>query len=114
MSETMFVIPGRSQQQGTSLNAGKLAGEYLEVTSTVEMNSNDMQRLGLNDGDQVRLSNATGAVVVRCKGRKPEDLPEGMIFLPYGPSSSQLMASDTGASGMPISKNIEVALDVIK
>lgn len=114
MSETMFIIPGRSQQQGTSLNAGKLAGEYLEVTSTVEMNTNDMRRLGLQDGDQVRLSNATGEVIVRCTGRKPEDLPEGLLFMAYGPSSSQLMASDTAASGMPISKNIEVNLDVVK
>jgi formylmethanofuran dehydrogenase subunit D len=36
-----------------------------------------------------------------------------MIFLPYGPSSSQLMASDTAGSGMPISKNFEVEVEVL-
>ena len=54
MPESMILIPGRSSKQGTSLNAGKLKEEYLEVTSTVEMNADDMLRLGLNDGDQVR------------------------------------------------------------
>jgi len=110
----MFIIPGRSQKQGTSLNGGKFEAEYIEVTSTVEMNTNDMRRLGLQDGDTVRLSNAIGEVAVRCTGRKPEDLPEGLLFIAYGPSSTQLMASDTGASGMPISKNIEVTVDVVK
>ena len=110
----MFIIPGRSQQQGTSLNSGKLEGEYLEVTSTVEMNINDMRRLGLQEGDEVRLKNTIGEVVVRCKGRKPDELPEGLLFMAYGPCSTQLMASDTGASGMPISKNIEVTVDAVK
>jgi formylmethanofuran dehydrogenase subunit D len=113
VTETMMIIPGRSQKQGTSLNAGKLGEEYLEVTSTAELNQDDMKRLGLEDGDRIRLRTTTGESVVRCKGRKPEDLPAGMIFLPYGPSSSQLMASDTAGSGMPISKNFEVEVEVL-
>jgi formylmethanofuran dehydrogenase subunit D len=113
VTETMIIIPGRSQKQGTSLNAGKLGEEYLEVTSTAELNQDDMKRLGIEDGDRIRLRTAIGESVVRCKGRKPEDLPEGMIFLPYGPSSSQLMESDTAGTGMPISKNFEVEVEVL-
>jgi len=111
MSESMILIAGRSSRQGTSLNKGKLGDEYTAVTSTVEMNPADMARLGLADGDAVRLSNAVGQTVVRCQGTKPDDLPAGVLFLPYGPPSSQLMASDTAGSGMPISKNIEVAVE---
>jgi len=108
MPETMLLIPGRSNKQGTSLNAGKLKEEYLQVTSTVEMNEDDMRRLDLKDGDRVRLSNDTGDFTASCRGKKAADLPPGMIFVAYGPSSSRLMASDTGGSGMPISKNIQV------
>jgi len=111
MSESMILIAGRSSRQGTSLNKGKLGDEYTAVTSTVEMNPADMARLGLADGDAVRLSNAVGQTVVRCQATKPDDLPAGVLFLPYGPPSSQLMASDTAGSGMPISKNIEVAVE---
>ena len=113
MADTMILIPGRSSKQGTSLNKGKLKDEYLEVTSTVEMNLTDMARLELKDGDQVRLSNQIGSTIVRCKGRKPEDLPLGVLFIAYGPPSSQLMASDTAGSGMPISKHIEVLVEKV-
>ena len=113
MAETMILVPGRSSKQGTSLNKGKLKEEYLSVTSTLEINTDDMQRLGLDEGDSVRLSNDVGETVVSCKGRKPEDLPSGMLFIPYGPPSSQLMASDTAGTGMPLSKHIEVLVEKV-
>ena len=113
MPETLILIPGRSSKQGTSLNKGKLKDEYLEVTATAEMNMDDMGRMGLTDGDQIRLSNSTGEAIVSCVGRKPEDLPAGMIFIPYGPPSSELMESDTAGSGMPMSKHMEVLVEKI-
>ena len=113
MAETMVLVPGRSSNQGTSLNKGKLKQEYLLITSTLEMNSDDMQRLGLEEGDSVRLSNDIGETIVSCKGCKPEDLPSGLLFIPYGPPSSQLMAADTAGTGMPLSKNIEVLVEKV-
>ncbi len=114
MAETMILIPGRSQKQGTSLNVGKLKDEYLEVTSTAELNEKDMRRLQLNDGDKIRLKSDVGQTVVTCKSKKDQDLPSGMIFIPYGPPSSQLMESDTAASGMPMSKHMEVKVTKVK
>lgn len=112
MAETMMLIPGRSNKQGTSLNAGKLKEEYQTVTSTIEMNEKDMNRLGLAVGDTVRLSCATGTTVVTCgKPRKNEDQPDGMIFIPYGPSSSELMEADTAGTGMPLSKHMMVDVE---
>jgi formylmethanofuran dehydrogenase subunit D len=113
MAETMILIPGRSSKQGTSLNVGKHGAEYQEVTTTLEMNVDDMARLGLKDGDPVQLRSAAGQTVVRCLGRKPQDLPSGVLFLAYGPASSQLMGSDTAATGMPISKNLEVEVEPV-
>ncbi len=113
MAETMILIPGRTSKQGTSLNAGKLKDAYRAVTSTAEMNADDMVRLELKDGDRLRLRSAFGETEVRCKGRKPTDLPAGMLFIAYGPPSSQLMSGDTAGSGMPLSKNIEVEVEKI-
>jgi formylmethanofuran dehydrogenase subunit D len=109
----MMLIGGRSSRQGTSLCAGKLAGEYVEVSSTVEMNADDMARLGLKDNDPVRLRSASGEVTVRCKGRAAKDLPSGLLFIAYGPLASRLMESDTAGSGMPISKNIQVEVEPV-
>lgn len=112
--KTMLLVPGRSQSQGTSLNKGKLKDEYLVVTATAELNENDMRRLKLVDGDKIRLASEVGQTVVACKAKKQDDLPEGMIFIPYGPSSSQLMGSDTAASGMPMSKHMEVSVEKVE
>ena len=111
MAEKMTLIAGRSSKQGVSLNVGKLGTEYREATTTLEMNANDMARLGLKDGDSVRLRTATGETLVHCKGRKVEDLPVGILFLAYGPAASQLMGGDTAGTGMPISKNFEVEIE---
>lgn len=113
MPETMLLIAGRSSDQGTSLNRGKLKEEYQVVTSTVEMNENDMIRLGIQDGDLVKLSNETGETTATCRPAKASDLPSGLLFIPYGPGSSQLMASDTAGSGMPISKNFTVHVEKV-
>jgi len=113
MSETMILIGGRSSSQGTSLCAGKLGTEYVDISSTLEMNVEDMARLGLKDNDRVRVRSATGEIVVRCKGRAAKDLPSGLLFIAYGPLSSALMDGDTAGSGMPLSKNIEVQIEPV-
>lgn len=113
MPVTMLLIPGRSSKQGTSLNKGKLGDEYQEVTSTVEINADDMVRLGFNNGDKLRLKNHVGEVVVTCVSKKATDLPEGMIFIAYGPTSSRLMDGDTAGSGMPLSKHLPVEVEKI-
>ena len=113
MPDKMMLIGGRSNKQGTSLCAGKLGGEYVQLSSTVEMNLEDMARLGLKNDSKVRLRSGVGEIVVRCKGRETKDLPPGLLFIAYGPFSSELMAGDTAASGMPISKNLEVEVEPV-
>ena len=113
MVETMTLIGGRSSKQGTSLCAGKLGAEYIDLTSTVEMNVEDMARLGLRNDSRVRLRTPAGEAILRCKGRETKDLPPGILFMAYGPLSSQLMAGDTCASGMPISKNLDVEVEPV-
>ncbi|MBI1731521.1 MAG: hypothetical protein HYR49_01970 [Gammaproteobacteria bacterium] len=113
MTETMLLIAGRTSEQGTSLNKGKLKAEYQQVTSTAEMNEQDMARLGLKEGDRVRLRNDAGETTVTCTPRKAADLPSGMIFMAYGPCSSELMEADTAGSGMPLSKNLAVTVEKV-
>jgi formylmethanofuran dehydrogenase subunit D len=113
MAVLMTLIGGRSSKQGTSLCAGKLGAEYLQISSTVEMNVEDMARLGLSNDSKVRLRTPMGEVVLRCKGRETKDLPPGLLFMAYGPFSSERMAGDTGATGMPISKNLDVEVEPV-
>jgi formylmethanofuran dehydrogenase subunit D len=114
MADKMMLIPGRTSKQGTSLNQGKFKDEYKEVTSTLEMNKDDMDKRGLVDGDKVRMWNEIGETIVSCIGKKTEDLSAGLLFIPYGPPSSQLMASDTAGTGMPLSKHMMVEIEKVK
>ncbi len=108
MAATQFVlIPGRSSRQGVTLNEGKYTDGYLDETSTLRMNPNDMQRMGVSTGDEVRMWNDIGEVVVPCLDAKDE-CPEGLVFICYGDKSSQLMGGETHGSGMPDSKGLDV------
>jgi formylmethanofuran dehydrogenase subunit D len=111
--ETFILIPGRTSRQGTTLNEGKLKPAYQEEISTLYMNPEDMARYQLKNGDRVRLRSPHGEVVLSCQAAKPGELPSGLLFLPYGDISSQLMGADTHGTGMPDSKGIDVTLEKV-
>jgi formylmethanofuran dehydrogenase subunit D len=109
--EQFILIPGRTSRQGTTLNEGKFSAAYMEETATVQMNTDDMGRLGLKTGDRVRLRSEQGEVVITCLAAKAGELPPGLLFLPYGDASSRLMGGDTHGTGMPSSKGIDVEVE---
>ena len=110
-AETFILIPGRTSRQGTTLNEGKFTAGYLQETGTLLMSPDDMTRLGLKNGDQVRLRTEQGQVELPCQAAKAGELPAGILFLPYGDASSRLMGGDTHGTGMPNSKSFDVELE---
>jgi formylmethanofuran dehydrogenase subunit D len=113
MPETFILIPGRTSRQGTTLNEGKFSDGYVEETATLLMCPDDMQRLGLADGDRVRLRSGQGQVELPCQPARDGELPPGLLFLPYGEMSSRLMGADTHGTGMPDSKSFDVTLEKV-
>lgn len=111
MPEQFILIPGRTSRQGTTLNEGKYTDEYVDETTTLQVNPDDMQRLGLSEGERVRMWNGVGEVIVPVKASKGDELPPGMLFISYGDISSRLMGLDTHGSGMPDSKGLDVWLE---
>ncbi|MFN4260345.1 MAG: molybdopterin dinucleotide binding domain-containing protein [Gemmataceae bacterium] len=109
--EIFILIPGRTARQGTTLNEGKLKADYMDEISTLQMNPDDMARLGVGNGDRVRLRTAQGQIELRCQPAKPGELPAGVLFLPYGDLSSRLMGGDTHGTGMPDSKCFDVEVE---
>src|SRR5438132_12277277 len=109
--ETFILIPGRTSRQGTTLNEGKFTQGDVEETSTLLMNPEDMARLTLKNGDRVRLRTEQGQIELPCQAARTGELPSGLLFLPYGDMSSQLMGGDTHGTGMPNSKSFDVELE---
>ena len=50
--------------------------------------------------------------MVPCESGKDE-LPPGMLFISYGPTSSLLMEGETHGSGMPTSKGLDVHVEKV-
>ncbi|QDU36501.1 molybdopterin dinucleotide binding domain protein [Maioricimonas rarisocia] len=111
MPEQFILIPGRTSTQGTTLNEGKYTDGYVTETSTLQMCAEDMERLGVANGDSVRVWNDVGEVVVPVTTARKDELPPGLLFISYGDKSSRLMGGETHASGMPDSKGLDVWLE---
>ncbi len=115
MAETFILIPGRTSDQGCGISEGKFLEKYQREINTLQVAPGDMLRLGLDEGDRVRLTSEQGQVVeVGVTAAKKDELPEGLLFIAYGDISSRLMGGDTHGSGMPTSKGMDVQLEVLK
>ena len=104
MSESFILIPGRTSDQGCGISEGKFQEKYQREITTLRVAPIDMERLGLEKGDRVRLTGEHGVVEVAVVAAKGDELPGGMLFIAYGDISSRLMGGDTHGSGMPTSK----------
>jgi formylmethanofuran dehydrogenase subunit D len=113
MSEQFILIPGRTSDQGCGVSEGKYKEKYQREINTLQVAPGDMKRLGLSEGDRVRLTSETGQIDVCVTPAKADELPEGLLFIAYGDLSSRLMGGDTHGSGMPTSKGIDVELEVL-
>ena len=113
MSETFILIPGRTSKQGCGISEGKFEENYQAEINTLQVNPDDMQRLGLTRGGRVRLKSETGEIEIDVVPSSGDELPQGLLFMAYGNLSSKLMAGETHGSGMPTSKGIDVELEVL-
>jgi len=101
---------GRTTKQGQQINVGKDSAEYQAIVSTLTMHADDLKALGIAAGALVRVRSASGEGVFKCKEGK---VPQGMIFVPYGPPTCRLMGQSTDGTGMPTSKGWEVIVEPI-
>jgi formylmethanofuran dehydrogenase subunit D len=112
MGDRRFILnPMRTAKQGAQINVGKDDDEYRAIVNTLTMHADDMQALGLSDGDSVRIRTETGEAVFQCEAGKT---PLGMLLVPYGPPTCKLMGGGTDGTGMPTSKGWEVEVEPIK
>src|SRR5262245_41080775 len=106
MTTRRFILnASRSSVQGTLINVGKESEEYIALTNTMTMALPDMQQIGLAEGQMALVRTEFGEACFKCQSG---NIPEGMIFVPYGPPTCKLMGGDTDGTGMPTSKGWEV------
>jgi len=74
------------------------------------MNEEDMKRLGIQDGDKVRVTTKFGSVVLTAKKSRRIKSP-GTAFIPYGPWANFIMDSATDGTGMPLLKGMPAQVE---
>jgi formylmethanofuran dehydrogenase subunit D len=101
---------GRTTKQGQQISIGKDSAEYQAIVSTLTMHPDDMKAVGVQTGGSVLVRSQYGEVTFKCIEGK---VPQGMIFIPYGPPTCRLMGRYTDGTGMPTSKGWEVEVEAI-
>ena len=106
MSTKRFILnSSRSSRQGSLINVGKDSEEYIALTNSMTMEPGDMESIGLAERQMAIVRTEFGEAQFKCQAGK---VPEGMIFVPYGPPTCKLMGGVTDGTGMPTSKGWEV------
>jgi formylmethanofuran dehydrogenase subunit D len=101
---------GRTTKQGQQINIGKDHADYQATVSTLIMHPDDLKAVGVASGGTVRVRSENGEGIFQCKEGK---VPQGMIFVPYGPPTCRLMGQTTDGTGMPTSKGWEVEVEPV-
>jgi formylmethanofuran dehydrogenase subunit D len=84
MPNTFILIPGRTSDQGCGISEGKFLEKYQREINSLQVAPGDMQRLGLVEGDRVRLTGEHGQVEVNVIAARADELPLGLLFIAYG------------------------------
>jgi formylmethanofuran dehydrogenase subunit D len=110
-SKKFILNPIRTAKQGSQINVGKYSDEYQKIVTTLEISAADMESLGVASGDSVRVRTEIGEAIFECIEAK---VPDGLLFIPYGPPTCLLMGGSTDGTGMPTSKGWEVEVERIE
>ena len=105
------LITGRTVDQGYGKEFGKFSQEYLMNVAVCEMHPEDMRKLNIRDGKNVRVTTEVGSVVVKARESRRIRKP-GIIFIPYGPWANAIMKPETEGTGMPHFKGIKARVEL--
>lgn len=107
------LLTGRSIYQGVGKECGKLSDEYWQSVALCEIDSEDLQLLGIKENDTVRVVTEFGSVILRAV-ESPGSSHVGIVFIPYGPFANLLVGSRTHGTGMPSFKGIAAEVEPAK
>ena len=102
---------GRTTKQGQQISSGKDHADYQTTVGTMTMHPEDLKEISIPSGSTVRVTSPWGETTFKCVEGK---IPQGMIFVPYGPPTCHLMGQQTDGTGMPLSKGWEVEVELIE
>jgi formylmethanofuran dehydrogenase subunit D len=101
---------GRTIWQGQAIESGKDLQMYVDAAAVCNMNRDQMEALGVKDGDNIEVVSEYGDVIVKVVTAK-EELPDVMIYIPMGPWANRVIRPNTDSTATPSFKNIPVEIN---
>jgi formylmethanofuran dehydrogenase subunit D len=105
------LLTGRTIDQGTTKEHGKLSMEYQEKVAICEVDQNDLKKLINGKNANIRVSTSHGSVVVIAIESKRGPHP-GIAYMPYGLWANVVVDPNTHGTGMPSFKGIPAELEL--
>lgn len=108
---TLNLISGRTIQQGVAIESGKEKPSYRTAAGIIEMDKEDLKKLGAWRNTNVRVTSKYGSVIVKAVEATQGPHP-GLGFIPMGPWANSVISDNTYSTGMPTFKGVPVSVEV--
>ncbi|MEM2383769.1 MAG: molybdopterin dinucleotide binding domain-containing protein [Candidatus Bathyarchaeia archaeon] len=105
-----ILITGRTIEQGKFKEHAKITEKYMASVAVCEMHADDMMKIGVRDGDYIKVTTEVGSIVVKAK-RSKRIKTSGVVFMPFGPWVNSILPSETEGTGMPPLKGFKVKIE---
>lgn len=110
MKLKVTLLTGRTIEQGVGKERGKASKDYFESVAVCYVDPEDMKKLGMKDGSNVRVSTDYGSVIVKAL-KSPRGPHLGVVFIPYGAWANAVVNPETDSIGMPSLKGIPAEIE---
>ncbi len=112
MGIELTLLSGRTWQQGAAMEGpGKASREYKEAVAICELDPTDLEKLGIKDGDIIKISNPRTGDNVHVWAKESTGKHPGSLFMPMGLWINILVEGDTGGTGMPDFNTVQLVVE---
>ena len=108
---SLNLITGRTIQQGVAIESGKEKPSYRTACGIIELDPEDLKKLGAWKNTNVKVTSEYGSVVVKAIEATQGPHPS-IGFIPMGPWANAVIDPNTYSTGTPTFKGTPVKVEV--
>jgi formylmethanofuran dehydrogenase subunit D len=108
---SVTIVTIRDIFQDEAAMKSRFASEYRQLSALIDLDKQDMARLGAKEGQKLLVENELGKVIVAARQSTDEPHP-GLAFMNNSPWSNHLVAESVGDSCIPGFKKIMARISV--
>ena len=111
--DNLILLTGRTINQGVALEGGKTSKENVRACAICTFDLEDFKKLDCLAGTPVKVITDFGEVLVYSTITEEGPHP-GIIFIPMGPWSNQVVNPASQGTGTPTYKGMKAKVEVVK